>query len=56
MNLPPDIDIGGAAVPGKEPNIRRTIGTSDKAERERPYVKVPIGWSNLQLGPNLQMP
>lgn len=51
----PSDDKFNAAVPDDEPNKRRT-GVSVEEVVERLYVKIPIGWSNLQLGPNLQMP
>lgn len=44
-----------APAPDDEPNKCRTAGACVE-EDERLYVKTPIGWSNLQLGPNLQIP
>lgn len=35
---------------------KRRVGDSDRDDMGRLYAKMPIGWSNLQLGPNLQMP
>jgi len=32
------------------------VGASPVGEVAVPYIRVPIGWSNLQFGPNLQMP
>jgi len=52
----PSDDKDSAAVPDDDPNKRRTTGASVGEEGERLYVKIPIGWSNLQLGPNLQIP
>ncbi len=48
-------DKFNAAVPDDEPSKRRT-GASAEDDADRLYVKIPIGWSNLQLGPNLQVP
>lgn len=50
----PDSDKTNAAVPDEDANIRRT-GAPDGEDAERLF-KIPIGWSNLQLGPNLQIP
>lgn len=52
----PSDEGGSAAVPEEDPNKRRTTGTSVEDDEEKPYAKVPIGWSNLQFGPNLQIP
>ena len=51
---PSDANVKGP-VPDDEPNNRRTVGGSVEDD-ETLYVKTPIGWSNLQLGPNLQIP
>lgn len=48
-----NVNIGG---PDDDPINRRTAGMSAAAEDVGLYVKVPTGWSNLQLGPNLQIP
>lgn len=50
---PSDAKVKGP-VPDDEPNNRRPAGASE--DDEKLYVKTPIGWSNLQLGPNLQIP
>lgn len=52
----PSDDSGKAADPAEDPKRRRMIGTSTEDEAEIPYEKGPIGWSNLQFGPNLQIP
>lgn len=51
----PSGDKVNAADPDDVPRKRRT-GASAEDDAERLYVKIPIGWSNLQLGPNLQTP
>lgn len=52
---PSDAKVNVADPDDEEANNRRTAGTSVDDEG-RLYVKTPIGWSNLQLGPNLQIP
>lgn len=52
----PSDDEVNAGGPDGDPIRRRTVGTSAVDDVEIPYVKVPMGWSNLQLGPNLQIP
>lgn len=47
------VNTGG---PNDDPITCRMVGTSAVEDAARPYVKVPMGWSNLQLGPNLQTP
>lgn len=51
----PSDDKFSAVVPEDVPNKCWTGALADDAA-ERLYVKIPIGWSNLQLGPNLQIP
>ena len=51
----PSDDKFNAPVADDDPKNRRT-GASAEDDAERLYVKIPIGWSNLQLGPNLHMP
>jgi hypothetical protein len=51
----PSDDKVNPADPDEDPNNRRT-GASAEDDAVRLYVKIPMGWSNLQLGPNLQMP
>ena len=51
----PSDDKFNAAVPDDDPNKRRT-GASAEDDAEILYAKIPMGWSNLQLGPNLQIP
>lgn len=52
-----NVNAGGAV---EDPSRRRTTGTSGDEGVERLYAKIPIGvaigWSNLQFGPNLQIP
>lgn len=55
-SMSPSEDKVKAAVPEDDPNKRRTTGASAEYCAERSYVKTPMGWSNLQLGPNLQIP
>ena len=43
------------ADPDVDPSNRRT-GASAEDDAVGLSVKIPMGWSNLQLGPNLQMP
>lgn len=51
-------DGGGARVGGsnEDPSRCQAVGTPVAEDAETPYAKVPMGWSNLQLGPNLQIP
>ncbi|KAJ6693753.1 hypothetical protein OIU85_004523 [Salix viminalis] len=51
----PSDDKVNPADPDEDPSNRRT-GASPEDDAVRLYVKIPMGWSNLQLGPNLQMP
>ncbi|KAJ6360455.1 hypothetical protein OIU77_004467 [Salix suchowensis] len=51
----PSGDKVNPADPDEDPSNRRT-GASAEDDAVRLYVKIPMGWSNLQLGPNLQMP
>lgn len=51
----PSDDRANALDPEGEVNSSRT-GEPDEKDGERLFPKIPIGWSNLQLGPNLQMP
>lgn len=44
-------DEGIAVMPDEDPKKCRTTGTSVEGDVENPY-----GWSNLQFGPNLQIP
>lgn len=48
------------ADPEGDSRRHRAIGALVEAEAEKPYAYTPIGeaigWSNLQLMPNLQMP
>lgn len=50
----PSGDKVNAADPDDGP--RYCTGASAEDDDDRLYVKIPIGWSNLQLGPNLQTP
>ena len=50
----PSGDKFNAALPDDDPNKRRTGVSAEDAEKL--YAKIPMGWSNLQLGPNLQIP
>ena len=56
----PSDDKFSAVDPEDVPNKCWTGALADDAAAaaaaERLYVKIPIGWSNLQLGPNLQIP
>lgn len=51
----PSDDKFNEVVADVEPNKRRA-GASAEDDALGLYVKIPIGWSNLQLGPNLQIP
>lgn len=55
-SISPSEDNVKAAVPEDDPNKRRTTGASAEYSADRSYVNTPIGWSNLQLGPNLHIP
>lgn len=51
------LDFPGPASAGDEDPINRRIaGMSVPEVVVVLYVKVPSGWSNLQFGPNLQIP
>lgn len=53
----PSDDNVNVGSPDDDPINRRIAGMSAAAEDiVGLYVKVPTGWSNLQLGPNLQIP
>ncbi|PKI33487.1 hypothetical protein CRG98_046136 [Punica granatum] len=51
----PSDDRANAVVPGDDANSSRR-GEIEEEDAERLFPKIPIGWSNLQLGPNLQIP
>ena len=51
----PSDDKFNAAVPDEDPN-GRLPGASAEGDADMLYANTPIGWSNLQLGPNLHMP
>lgn len=52
---PSDAKANVADPDDEEANNLRTAGTSVEDDGTL-YPKTPIGWSNLQLGPNLQIP
>lgn len=45
-----------ATVPDEDPKKRRTAVESVDDDAVVLYAKTRMGWSNLQLGPNLQIP
>lgn len=52
----PSLDNVNAGGPDEDPINRRIAGISAPGDDIGLYVKVPTGWSNLQLGPNLHIP
>ena len=54
--MSPSEEKFAGTVPGEEAKKRRMAAESVDDDAGVSYAKTLMGWSNLQLGPNLQIP